>query len=230
MTKTEYVNGGINKNTFDLLYGSRIVDKSKQQSSSKYKAFLTIREYTLQQQKNIFLKILQFVFKQIDSRNIKFDEKTNEYTYSHNGVEYTFDMISKYAGDAEVIKELLSRDRDGKCNKGSIVLASSINGAQIATGYIVVKKYKVLHSVVLVNDQEKGLLVLDWTENLIMPFKQYKDLFNFNVLSSIDGKQVLPDLERLQELGLDKLDTYTYLTFKDELMRDVERNEEIFRK
>ena len=229
MSKNEYINGGINKNTYELLFKDDTVDKSERQGVEQLKAWNTLQEYTLQQQKGIFCNLLKLanIVNPVDYGKVVYDKKTKEYKYSHNGIDYIFDMISRYVAEPEVKKILLSKDRYGECNKGSLILSKKMEGSKIATGYIIVADYKVLHSVVLFNDSKKGLLVFDWAENLIMPFDQYKDMLNFNILSTVDGEKIEPDFKKLEGIGID---TKSYLTFRDELMHDTERNEEIFRK
>ena len=229
LNSPKYIHGGINKNTYEMLFNDKIVDKSESQGVEQQKAWDTIDEYTLQQQKSIFGNLLKLfnIVNPVDYGKIVYDKKTKEYKYSHNGLEYTFDMISRYFDDPKIRKELLSNDRRGECNKGSIILSDAIKGSRIATGYITVGNRKVLHSVVLFDDPKKGSLVYDWTLNLIMPLNQYKDMVSFNKLSEVASEDIRPELSKL--VGFD-LDTKAYLMFSKELIEDTKRNEGIFRK
>ena len=223
--ETEYVNGGINKNTYKLLFEDSVVDASERQNIEKIKTWTVIQEFTMEKQKEKFCNELNFAHT-INPNNfgiLTFDNETKKYKYTHNDIEYTFDILSNYINDPELRKELLSNERYGKCNNRSIILANTIKGSKLATGYITIGANKVLHTVVLATrNLDNVLLVYDWTENLIMPFEQYKDMVGFNVITIIDASKVEPDFEKLEGIGID---TKSYLVFRNELMHDLEETE-----
>ncbi len=233
-----YREDGMNKNTYKLLFEDHDEINDDAQSREFLMLWHTIREYTKWHEKLMLYNMLRFFFKNkyIDMSDIKYDPETKEYKYVYNGEVYTFDILSKYIkGDEDnfllkfinnykVNKELHSEERYGKCHRNSILLAEQLEGSKILTGYINVGNYKVLHSVVVAN--KKGvLLVYDWTQNIIMPLDEYKKICNLVVIEEVDSKVMLEDLSKLYGTSMtDKV----YLTFRDEIIKDLERNQEIF--
>ena len=233
-----YRKDGMNKNTYKLLFEDNDGITEDVQSSEFLMLLHTIQEYTKWHEKLMLYNMLRFFFKNkyIDMSDIKYDPETKEYKYVYNGEVYTFDILSKYIqcddnnfilkfiNNYKVNKELHSEDRYGKCHCNSILLAKQLDDSKILTGYINVGNYKVLHSVVVAN--KKGvLLVYDWTQNLIMPLDEYRKIFNFVVIEEVGSKVMLNDLSKLYDISMtDKV----YLTFRDEIINDLGKNEEIF--
>lgn len=104
----------------------------------------------------------------------------------------------------------------------SLTLANDIKNSIVLTGYIVIGKYKILHSVVEVNKDGK-IEILDWTKNIIMNKEDYINLFDFKVLTQIKIENILNDFEILNKF-LPNFSLKTYLVFRDELMKDLEKN------
>ncbi len=77
MSKNEYINGGINKNTYELLFKDDTVDKSERQGVEQLKAWNTLQEYTLQQQKGIFCNLLKLanIVNPVDYGKVVYDKK-----------------------------------------------------------------------------------------------------------------------------------------------------------
>ena len=233
-----YCEDGMNKNTYKLLFEDNDGITEDVQSREILMISHTIQEYTKWHEKLMLYNMLRFFFKNkfVDMSDIKYDPETKEYKYVYNGEVYTFDILSKYIqGDDnnfiskfinnyKVNKELHSKDRYGKCHGNSILLAEQLDNSKILTGYITFGKYKVLHSVVVAN--KKGVpLVYDWTQNLIMPLDEYRKIYNIVVIEEVDSKDMLNDLPKLKGT---KITDKEYLTFRSEIINDLERNEEIF--
>ncbi len=237
---TLYREDGINKNTFKLLFSDD--ELGENQSTTKEMLIIrnTICEYTIWHEKIAFYKVLKFFFKNeyVDLKSIKYDSKTKEYKYVHNNEEYTFDILSKYIegitqknflaqliSNHKVNKELHSKARYGRCHHNSLLLAEQLKDSKILTGYATFGIKKILHSVVVKTNKQGIPTVYDWTQNLIMPLDDYKRLVNFVEVSEVDREDMLNDLSLI--IGTDIVDK-VYLTFRDEIISDMHRNEEIF--
>ena len=71
-------------------------------------------------------------------------------------------------------------------------------------------------------------MAYDWTQNIIMPYEKYKDIHQFEELAEVNSEVILNDLTKVLR-GLD-LGIKPYLFFRDELLQDTKKNEEIFYK
>lgn len=224
---------GININTEKLLKQSRFymkIDKSEKQSKENLKTIMLIDYYTRLKEKNIFKTLLNIYFHKIININlndINYNEERKRYEYKlDNGKILTFNMISNNISDEELVQELTSKNRKHKCHKRSLELSPSFENSNILTGYVTLKKNKILHSVVetTLNGQE---VILDWTFNIEMPKKEYIDLFKFKILSSISAKNLENDLDLIGQSSVNITDK-TYLVFRDELIKDLEKNKQLF--
>ena len=112
--------------------------------------------------------------------------------YLKNGDIVTFDMISNYISDEELIKELNSKKRLSKCHVKSLELASWISNSYILTGYYTTTINKVLHSVVEIIEAGKSY-ILDWTQNIKMPKEDYIKIYKFQVLEKINSTDLEKD-------------------------------------
>lgn len=84
----------------------------------------------------------------------------------------------------------------------------------------------MLHSIIEYDIDDKTI-VLDWTRNLYITKEQYIELTKFVELASFDGKEVIDDIERIT--GNLNIGVKPYVVFRDELMRDMEKNPHIFK-
>ena len=66
---------------------------------------------------------------------------------------------------------------------------------------------------------------MDWTRNIMMPKEDYIELFNFKILSSVDKNDLKNDFDIVRDL---EFTTKHYLLFRDEIMRDINKNKELF--
>lgn len=229
--KSLYREDGINKNTYDLLfkdYDNLSDDEIMKQDV--FKAWLTIQKFTMLQHKKILFGLAKIVLKnkEIDLNDIQYDKENNEYIYIHEDKKYTFDILSNYVEGKENIKELQSDKRYGECHSRSVAVAANMEDSKIVSGYVTIGDKKYLHSIV-VKQNSKGIIeALDWTQNVIMPYDQYKNIHQFEELAEVDSEVILDDLKNVLK-GLN-LGIKPYLFFRDELIKDTKRNEEIFYK
>lgn len=223
------ISDGINNNTYKLLFGD--YKNLPQDESGTYDnmiAWATISKFTRLQEKKIFTKLLNVVFKNIsdiDLNNIKYNEETKQYEYKNKDLTITFDKLSSHFGNADLKKELTSNERYRKCHSRAITISPSIKGSRIVTGYITIGNNKFLHSVIEL--EHKGeVFVLDWTRNMQISKKQYVELTNFVELASFEGSKVIDDAEIIS--GNLDIGVKTYVVFWDELIRDMKKNPQIF--
>lgn len=222
------IKDGINNNTYNLLFGDyNNLPKEEQGSYENVIAFATIDRFTKSQEKKIFTKLLKLFYKNtiVDLNKITFNEKTKQYEYKNNDLIITFDKLSNYFEDKKLIKELTSTKRYGECHSRAIRISPSIEGSRIVTGYITLGNQKVLHSVIEYEYNGKTI-ILDWTRNLKITKEQYIELTKFVELSSFESKNVENDIKiifRNLELG-----SKPYVLFRDELIRDIQKNPHIF--
>ena len=139
---------------------------------------------------------------------------------------------------SEIIPELKMEDSDlttenrkGKCHEKSIKIANSLGEikSDVVTGYIFgySDKAKYLHSWVEFNHYGKDM-VIDYTLNALMNKEGYYMIQNAKPLSRIDSKTIKEDSKILNKF--DKLGSFNikeYLLFRDEIMKDFEKNKEI---
>lgn len=220
---------GINNNTFKLLFEDKEnLPKEERGTHENAIAFDTIDLFTKLQEKRIFTKLLKMIYKHkgIDLDNIRFNRKTKQFEYRNGDKIITFDKLSNHFEDNKVKKELMSNKRYGKCHSKSITIAPYIKKSKIVTGYITLENTKILHSVIEYDEKNKTM-VLDWTRNLYISKEQYVELTKFVELSSFDGAKVIDDMKKL--IGNLDLGVKPYVVFRDELMKDMERNPHIFK-
>lgn len=230
-SKNLYREDGINKNTYDLLFKDydNIAD-DEMMKQDVFNGWLTIQQFTMLQHKKIIFGLAKIVLKNkgIDLNNIKYDEENKEYVYIEREKKYTFDILSNYVEGKENIKELQSNRRYGKCHSRSVAAAAYMEEAKVISGYVVTGNKKYLHSII-VKESSKGIIMAyDWTQNIIMPYEQYKDIHQFEELAEVNSEVILNDLTKVLR-GLD-LGIKPYLFFRDELLQDTKKNEEIFYK
>lgn len=126
-------------------------------------------------------------------------------------------------------KILESKKRYGTCHWVSFEVAKSIKNAKVISGYITTTYYKILHSVVeipIMNEENEilGYDIIDYTMNLILPKEDYSKIFGFDEKSAISYEEYLLDKGYFQHFQQLK----PYILFRDELMKDFEKNEAFF--
>ena len=224
-------NGYINFNTYQLLFDDiEIKESNSFENKDNYLARTAIEVFNKLnkiEEKKIFINLYKLLLgsRKICLDKIIFNEKTKEYEYHDGDYVITFDKLSNYIDNLGLKIELLSNKRYHKCHERSYALAPVIEHSRIVTGYITRNHTKVLHSVIEIPKNDK-IIIMDWTMNLYIEKEQYVALNDFIELSSFEGKKVIDDIEKIAgnlEIGLKP-----YLVFRNELMKDMERNPHIF--
>jgi len=219
---------GINNNTYNLLF--RDYDNLPEEEQGSYEnvvAYVTIDRFTKLQEKKIFKKLLKLFYKNkiIDLDKITFNEETKQYEYKNNDLIITFDKLSNCFEDKDLIKELISDKRYGDCHSRALNISPSIKGSKIVTGYATVGNQKFLHSIIEYEHDGKTI-ILDWTRNLKIAKEQYIELTKFVEISSFEGRKFIEDIEII--FGNLNIGVKPYVLFRDELIKDMQRNTHIF--
>lgn len=221
-------NKGINENTRKELFKYR--HKLSLKTDKNLSILFAIDNYTLKKESLLqrpINKINEIAFK-IKMDNISYNSDTKMYEYKEEKKEtYHFDTISRYIFENTEIKdELESTKRYRKCHTRSIDLALALGDARVVTGFAELNGVEFLHSVVEIESDNK-ILYLDWTRNIMMQQDEYKRLFRYKEMSKVDAKNIISDMEYIKGLNLN---IEEYLLFRDELMKDIEKNKSAFQK
>ena len=221
-------NKGINENTRKELF--KYKHKIYLKTDKNLSILFAIDNYTLKKEgilQRPINKINEIAFK-IKTDNITYNSDTKMYEYKEEKKDtYHFDTISRYIFENNEIKnELETKKRYRKCHMRSIDLALAIGDAKVVTGIAKLNGVEFLHSVVEIMLDNKTLY-LDWTRNIMMPQDEYKRLFRYREISKVDAKNIISDIEYV---GAFNLNIEEYLLFRDELMKDVEKNKSVFQK
>lgn len=226
-----YRDDGINKNTYDLLFQDYDnINENEMMKREVLDAWLALQKYTMLQHKKILFKLTKFVLKNkgINLDDIKYSDENNEFIYEHDGIKYNFDILSNYVDDLDKVKELQSNKRYGWCHTKSVAIAANMNDAKIISGYAITGNLKYLHSIIVKKNSKGVIEAIDWTQNIIMPYDQYKSINQFEELAEVNSEVIKDDLNKVI-IGM-SLGIKPYLFFRNELMNDTKRNEEIFYK
>ena len=221
-------NKGINENTRKELF--KYKHKIYLKTDKNLSILFAIDNYTLKKEgilQRPINKINEIAFK-IKTDNITYNSDTKLYEYKEEKKDtYHFDTISRYIFENNEIKnELETKKRYRKCHMRSIDLALAIGDAKVVTGIAKLNGVEFLHSVVEIMLDNKTLY-LDWTRNIMMPQDEYKRLFRYREISKVDIKNIISDIEYIRAFNLN---IEEYLLFRDELMKDVEKNKSVFQK
>ena len=221
-------NKGINENTRKELF--KYKHKIYLKTDKNLSILFAIDNYTLKKEgilQRPINKINEIAFK-IKTNNITYNSDTKMYEYKEEKKDtYHFDTISRYIFENNEIKnELETKKRYRKCHMRSIDLALAIGDAKVVTCIAKLNGVEFLHSVVEIMLDNKTLY-LDWTRNIMMPQDEYKRLFRYREISKVDAKNIISDIEYIRAFNLN---IEEYLLFRDELMKDVEKNKSVFQK
>ena len=105
-----------------------------------------------------------------------------------------------------------------------MIIAPSIDGSKVVTGYVVIGNAKYLHSIIEI-EREGVNIVIDLTRNLQMKKDDYIDMMKFEELSVIEGNQIVEDLKLL--LGNTDYGCKAYLVFRNQIMNNIKNNNDL---
>lgn len=224
---TQYTEGGININTYDLLFPSNSESDNlsilNQIDSIKWGIIKAIEGYTTINDKSITGIIQKLFYQKLKDKkicNISYNKEDKQYYYNDNENNFGFKKYSDVVND-ELKRELLSFKRYGKCHEMSLLLATNIKGSTVVTGYINIDSVKVLHSVIKIF-RSGDSYILDYTKNIMMKEKQYLELYGFKAIAIIPGTVIKSDYKKIS--GKIAVGQVIYTVFRDEIIKDMQKN------
>jgi len=222
-----FKNYGINENTYSMLFSDKEnLNEEECGSIENLLAYLTIDKFTMIQEKKIILKLLKIIYKnKLDVNKISFNKETNSYEYRDLEKNFVFSKLSNRIDNNKLKRELMSKKRYKKCHSRSLGLSLNIKNSRVLTGYITLGNAKYIHSVVEYEFNDE-VIILDWTRNLKILKKDYLELTKFEELSIVSSNEIKDDIEIIAnnlEIGIKP-----YLVFRDEIIRDLSKNYQLF--
>lgn len=224
------ISDGINNNTYRLLFEEHPNNLPREKSGSyeNYIAINTIREFTLVNALKKDTKIQKFLKKLtegVDIKRISYNEKTKQYEYKHNNFIVYFDLLSNHCGIPEIVNELTTEKRYNKCHLSCWDLVEQIEDAKVVTGFLIWGTTQLLHTLMELNSKGETY-VLDYAFNLFIKKEEYLKLTNFKEISSYTAEEVV----EYKLLGYGNIDMgiKPILTFRDELVKDMQKNPQMF--
>lgn len=230
-------NDGINNNTYNLLFQDyKNIKIEERNTKENERAFVTIDYFTRTKENKLLAfraKLQKKIYGKtyIDFDKITYDEENKEYIYKDNDLIIRFDLISngfkKKKEIKDIINELTSKKRKGRCHNRSIQFARNFEGWKVVTGYIIFGDSKILHSFIECNSKKNEKIVLDWTLNLKIKKEDYVKLTKFEELNAIPSEKINDEIDLIYknlDMGIKPI-----VLFWDEIVRDLKRNEHIFK-
>lgn len=139
-----------------------------------------------------------------------------------------FGLINETLPEYKDDLQLLTTGRKGFCHRDSIKMSTMYEEENfVVTGFVygIADKAKYFHSWVEMTIGEKDY-VLDYTMNAIMNKEAYYMIKHAEEVSRVSNKQIREDwkvMEKLTKKGIYFMDNQ-YLVFRDEIMKDLEKN------
>lgn len=226
----KYTIEGINENTYNILFSdSEKIKKEDYQSKEMYNAYATISFITKFRKYELYiLHLLNFLclrWGNIDTKNVTYDKTNNQFIYNDGNIIIPFEKFSSILSEIDYMKmklELHSNKRYKKCHEKSLDLVQNIlSNAKLLTGFVIINKSKILHSVVLIQRNNKEYII-DYINNLIIEKSKYEQLTNFTVLSILNNGIIEFDFATIDRLGID-IGYKSYLSFRNEIMSDINK-------
>lgn len=207
---------GINNNTYDMLFkedyqGSRLAKNDKEFLMCAIENFTKLDD-----------KEIKYVIKHTDV----FKKSKNGFIASRNGLEYSFALLDNFFDD-ELREELRSDNRRGKCVQTSVSMAYNFDQeSKVVIGYLNSDEERIIH-VIFVDCSQDVEIAYDYTKNVVMKKDDYIELNNYEVINEISGDDIREDMKIIR--SIDHFSSKLYLCFRDEIMRDLKKNEKVFK-
>ena len=147
--------------------------------------------------------------------------------------------IIKFCKLSDVIEELKqdpdieTENRLDNCHEKAVEISRRLReDNEVVTGYIygISDKAKYLHSWVEVSLKDGQKFVLDYTKNIMINKEGYYFITHAEPLSRIKSKDMKEDdkiIDKLAQKGI-YFNIKEYLVFRDEIMADLKKNEQLF--
>ena len=223
------INDGINDNTYEMLFKDYPkLPEEEWGSRENAITFGTLNRFTLHEKRSLLICLQDKLDKLagFDINNISFDEENSIYHYKSDNDDITFNKMSDYFPDKNVKKELHSDKRFGSCHTSACGIAFGIENAYVVTGYLKIRYTKVLHSIVEFN-LDNDTYIFDWTRNIKMLKSDYYKITEFEEIARFKGDTVKDDMLYAGSLNLG---SKVYVCFRDEIIKDLEKNKTLFKK
>ena len=223
--------GGIKKETYELLFkDENLPNLENIDTSANDKILDEIATFTKLNLNNLTETEKQTLNMYLS--RISYDKENNIYIYNTGDKLIPFKKFSDFNLNEKLKEELLSNGRESKCHLMSCGLINYFeNPATILTGTYERYKKKYLHSVIEIKEKD-GSYIVDYTLNLYMQKEFYVELTRFKEIEAIKDIEWMEDNQNgiLDFLGKIGSNTKPYLTFRQELKRGFERNNEMLTK
>ena len=197
-----------------------------------YKIFFSINIFTdnnisMYIKKKTLAKLLSDYPKYI--KNIELNDQILKIETTKGKIEVAklTDLIHELGEDTDIDTE----KKSVLCHEKAIKVSQMINEPNdIVTGYVygLSDKAKYLHSWVEFKTGKRDI-VADYTINALINKTGYYLLQHAEPLSRVPNSVIISDWNKLIKLPNVDLNCKEYLTFRDEIMKDINRNENIFK-
>ena len=149
-----------------------------------------------------------------------------------NGLKFSAQEFSSMCPSyAEYDPEIYSERRFTKCHQKAIELALGLSESDVraVTGYVCGATTKAKYSHSWIETVLKGQpVVIDAVNNVVMDKDAYYYLNLCEVVSRVKGSDVFKDSKILRQLPEGLVVDGFYLMFRDEIMKDLEKNEQLY--
>lgn len=219
-----YTKTGINKKTDELFMDSiPYTPIDEEISKKKGRIYSILNLYTIYRDRFFTPFLIRDQFK-----NIKHDKKNEVEHYDDEDYSFVFSLLSdRVIGNRKLKRDLKSDRRYHRCHEAAIgfSLNDDEGTVKILSGYMPCLDSEFHHSVIQIS--EDGLdLIIDFTQNIVMEKDKFIEIFDFRVVNEISSKVVKEDNPIMIELGIKDV---FYLFFRDEIMRDINKNIKILK-
>lgn len=204
---------GINNNTYNLFFIDKMEDDRFARNDREF-IYAAIQQFTKLDDDNI-----EYVIEKTDM----FKKKGIGFEARYKLKKYNFILLDYFLKDEK--EKLRSEERLGKCIYNSICLARNYDGkCKVIIGYLENNTDRILHSIFM-NCEMKNNFILDYTMNIVMKEEDYMELFDFKIINEISGEDIKKDINFIPKVISSKF----YLCFRNEIIKDLKKNEKIFR-
>ena len=207
---------GINNNTYEKFFIEGQIEDRRAKDDREF-IMAAIQHFTKLSDDDI-----DYV---VEKSNSIFLRNKNIFEVNKNSKKYRFSLLDYFLENCK--EELRSDDRLGKCTETSIGFALATGkDSKVMIGYLDNSKDKILHAVYLDCGYDKEY-VFDYTMNLVMTKNQYLELMDFKIINEVNGEDLINDRKVLK--AFEHFGTKFYLCFRDEIMKDLEKNKKILK-
>ena len=170
----------------------------------------------------------------VKTKHITYVKDENKYKLrARNFGYFTFDLLSNLVSDEEVKEILLSNGRYGECHVNANRLAMSLSDSDKASAYVVGGKFKenetdyFFHSWIEIDDKN---VVIDFNHNIVMNRDKYYKLYEIVAISKTPVLEMRDIVQTVIHDAGFSMHPMELNYFGTEIMRDLKKNEKVFKK